>query len=122
MTVNFYFLATVLSGGAGVGVGVDENNQTGDAGESATRIIGAVEGEAEFLLNAESEFELIEGVEAKVASNKRNAVGNGLRVGDVRSEEVGNEMLQARRQQVLLGCVVIHPATIRLQANIRHGV
>ena len=101
---------------------MNENGQTGDAGESALRIFRAVEGQTKFLLNAESELKRIEGVEAKVAANKRSAVGNGIRLGDVRPEKVDDQMLQAGKQRVVFVCVVVHPETIMPHAIIRHGV
>lgn len=96
-TVSLNFLATVLPGGAGVRVGMDKSGQAGDTGEGALRIFRTVESEAEFFFNAEGELERVGGVQAEVAANQWFAVGYGVRIGDVRPEKVGDQMLQSRR-------------------------
>jgi hypothetical protein len=67
-----------------------------DRGEVSERPVRAIERDAKLFFDEEGEFEHIERVEAETAPHERLTFGDFIRLEDVHSEQISDEMLEAR--------------------------
>ena len=102
--------------------GLDKVGQTPDCGEFSESSVQVIERDAELFFDAEGEFEHVERVEAEAAAYERLTVGDFIRLQNVHSEQIRDEMLEARQQRTLCMARFIHGANIAPYADTRHGV
>ena len=100
----------------------DEIGQTSDTGKGPERPVAMVKRDAKYFFDAKGEFEHVERVEAEAATDERRMVGNFIWLKQVHPKQIGDELLQSRKQRIRNMTVVIHASNLPLKAGSRHGV